>query len=191
MSDKTSEPDRVGPSCSRRQILLAGGAGAVTVLLGDLFPGRVGAQDTETSVRFAGYPRKRVGRLSELIANQPVRFAYPDETGHSMSLLVKLDRPAGGGVGPDLDVVAFNAMCTHQGGPLVNSYNAEYAVAGPCPLHLTTFDLTRHGMASGQATENLPQVVLETEGDEIFAIGVLGLIYGYPSNLAFVTEDRA
>ncbi len=175
------------PICSRRELLIAGGAGAVTILLGDLFPGRVLAEDADKSVRLARYPRLKVGKLSELAVDQPVRFMYPDETSHSMSLLVKLGRPAGGGAGPDADVVAFNAMCTHQGGPLVNSYNGEYKVAGPCPLHLTTFDLTRHGMVvAGQATENLPQIVLETEGDDIWAAGVLGLIYGYHDNLGFV-----
>jgi arsenite oxidase small subunit len=50
---------------------------------------------------------------------------------------------------------------------------------------LTTFDLTKHGMvAAGQATESLPQIVLETNGDDIWATGVMGLIFGYHSNLA-------
>ena len=50
----------------------------------------------------------------------------------------------------------------------------------------TTFDLTRHGMVvAGHATDNLPQVVLELEGDDIYAQGVLGLIYGYSSNTLF------
>lgn len=56
---------------------------------------------------------------------------------------------------------------------------------GPCPIHLTTFDLTRHGMVvSGHATESLPQIVLETEGDDIYAVGVMGLLHNYASNLA-------
>ena len=39
-------------------------------------------------------------------------------------------------------------------------------------------------VVSGQATETLAQVVLEARGDEIWATGVMGLIYGYHSNLA-------
>jgi len=54
---------------------------------------------------------------------------------------------------------------------------------GPCPLHLTTFDLTRHGMViSGHATDGLPQARLEVLGDDIVATGVTGLIYGVEDN---------
>ncbi|HJN93471.1 MAG TPA: arsenite oxidase small subunit AoxA, partial [Dehalococcoidia bacterium] len=50
--------------------------------------------------------------------------------------------------------------------------------------HFTTFDLTHRGMVVlGQATENLPQVVLEIDGDDIVAVGVNGIIYGYRNNL--------
>jgi arsenite oxidase small subunit len=68
---------------------------------------------------------------------------------------------------------------------LQGSYKSEHAVMGPCPLHLTTFDLTRHGMViAGHATESLPQIVLETDGDDIVATGVLGLLYGKHNNLS-------
>lgn len=177
------------PCLSRRRFLLVGGAGAVTILLGELFPGRVFAQDEKRSARFAAYPRRRIGTLSALSQDRPVEFLYPDDGPHSISFLVKLGQRAGGGIGPAQDVVAFNALCTHQGGTLRDAYNARYKVAGPCPIHLTTFDLTRHGMVvAGHATESLPQVVLEVEGDDIYAVGVLGLIYGYPSNVAFVRK---
>ena len=159
------------------------------MLLGELFPGRVVAQDERRTVQFAGYPRKWIANLSSLVEDAPVEFLYPDEGPHSISMLVKLGRPAGGGLGPAQDIVAFNALCTHQGGLLRDAYNAEHKAAGPCPIHLTTFDLTRHGMViAGHATQELPQVVLELDGDDIFAVGIMGLIYGYPSNLAFVRE---
>ena len=32
---------------------------------------------------------------------------------------------------------------------------------------------------SGHGTESLPQIVLEIDGDDIYAVGVLGLVYGY------------
>ena len=173
--------------CSRRQLLLGGSAWGVTMLLGELFPGRVSAQDERRRVQFAGYPRKKIASLSQLLEHKPVEFLYPDDGPHSISSLVKLGEPAGGGIGTDQDIVAFNTLCTHQGGSLRDAYNEKFKVAGPCPVHLTTFDLTRHGMVvAGHATESLPQVVLESNGDDIYAIGVLGLIYGYPSNTTFV-----
>lgn len=99
-------------------------------------------------------------------------------------MLVKLGAPASGGVGPKGDIVAFSTLCTHMGGPLAGTYKAEHKVLGPCPLHLTIFDMTRHGMVvAGHATESLPQVVLEVKGDNIYATGVLGLIYGKRNNL--------
>lgn len=173
---------------SRRRFLLQAGSGALgavmAVKLGDLFVGRVLAQDAGRTVQFAAYPRKRIGSLSALQVDQPVEFNYPGEEVLHHSFLIKLGRKAGGGVGPGQDVVAFNTFCTHQGGPLTSVYQAKYKVLGPCPLHLTTFDLTRHGMVvAGHATENLPQVVLDVEGDDIYATGVIGLIYGHDRNV--------
>ncbi|MBT6910082.1 MAG: arsenate reductase (azurin) small subunit, partial [Rhodospirillaceae bacterium] len=52
------------------------------------------------------------------------------------------------------------------------------------PLHLSTYDLTRHGiLISGQAYQSLPQVLLELDGDDIYAVGVFGLIFGRYDNL--------
>ncbi len=36
----------------------------------------------------------------------------------------------------------------------------------------------------GQATENLPQIVLDLDGGEIYAVGTLGILYGFRDNLA-------
>lgn len=165
---------------SRRAFLLASGT-AVTVLgLGPLAE----AFGQGAALKVASYPRRRIGRVSQLALDQPVYFKYPWSDANSTNLLVKLGVPAGGGVGPDGDVVAFSTLCTHMGGPLGGQYRGRYKILGPCPLHLTTFDLTKHGMvAAGQATESLPQVVLEARGDEIWATGVMGLIFGYHANL--------
>lgn len=135
----------------------------------------------------ARYPRKRVGAVSQLQTDVPIRFNYPHEELNSLSFMVKLGVPAGGGVGPGSDIVAFNTLCTHMGGDLSDtktSYLKDYKIVGPCPLHLTTYDLTRYGMVvAGFATESLPQVVLAVEGDEIYATGILGLIYGKRNSL--------
>jgi arsenite oxidase small subunit len=114
---------------------------------------------------------------------EAVAFNYPWDHANAANFLIKLGQAAGGGVGPDQDVVAFNSFCTHQGGSLAGKFNAQFGVAGPCPLHWTTFDLTRHGMVvAGHATLGLPQIMLETDGDDIYAVGVIGLIFGYHDN---------
>ncbi len=170
---------------TRRQLLLGGGGAVITTLLLPSFMGKGMAQGVPA--KLATYPRKKIGRVSRLKQDVPVGFLYPfeDEPLHSSSFLVKLGVPAGGGIGPKSDVVAFNSLCSHMGGMLRTTYyRKDYKAIGPCPNHLTTFDLTRHGIViAGQATESLPQVVLEVKGDDIYASGMMGLIYGRHNNL--------
>ncbi|HRP94868.1 MAG TPA: arsenate reductase (azurin) small subunit [Rhodocyclaceae bacterium] len=168
---------REGRACmSRRSFLLSGGA---LITLAALPGGALAALQALKS----DYPAVKVAGLSQLKLGEPIPFNYPYDD--VRNIIVKLGVPAGGGIGPDQDIVAFNQQCTHQGGPLDGTFKREHQILGPCPLHLTTFDLTRHGMiVSGHATESLPQIVLELRGDDIYATGVLGLIYGYSANLA-------
>ena len=166
---------------TRRKFLKIMGGATATIMLSPLFFHPVLGQ---AALQVKGYPRKRIGKLSALMNDQPLEFLYPDESSHSICFLVKLDERAHGGKGSAQDIVAFSNICTHQGGLMRGLYDAKYKIAGPCPLHLTTFDLTRHGMVvSGHATEGLPQIVLEIEGDDIYATGVQGLIYGQASNV--------
>ncbi|MFQ5425471.1 MAG: arsenate reductase (azurin) small subunit [Gaiellales bacterium] len=131
------------------------------------------------------YPKVRVGSLSSLAVGDVVDFEYPTEG--SQASLLRLGRRADGGIGPDEDIVAFTTDCTHMGCPLRGLYNPEYAIFGPCPCHFTTFDPTHRGMVVlGQATENLPQILLDIEGDDIVAVGTLGILYGFRDNLADV-----
>ena len=159
---------------SRRQFLLAGGAMVTLAAIG--LPGP--AEAAPLHALKADFPKTKIGTLSALKKGAPLEFAYPYPD--VQNILVKLGAVAGGGVGPDKDIVAFNQQCTHMGGPLQGTYKDAYQALGPCPLHLTTFDLTKHGMViSGHATESLPQIVLEVQGDDIYAVGVQGLVYGY------------
>jgi arsenite oxidase small subunit len=49
---------------------------------------------------------------------------------------------------------------------------------------LTTFDLSRYGIViAGHASESLTQVMLEVDGDDIYATGFAGLVYGKHANL--------
>jgi arsenite oxidase small subunit len=71
-----------------------------------------------------------------------------------------------------------------MGGSLRGRYRHDLKAVGPCPFHFSTFDLTKGGIpVHASATQSLPQVVLKTVGDELHAIGVIGLIYGYRHNL--------
>lgn len=128
------------------------------------------------------YPRKRVALLSKLAEGTPVSFTYPLE--QQPNFLVKLGKAAQGGVGPDRDIVAFSSLCTHMGGNLRGRYRHDLGAIGPCPFHFSTFDLAKGGIpVHASATERLPQITLTVEGDEILAVGVSGLIYGYRHNL--------
>lgn len=176
---------------SRRNFLIYSGAtaGAASVMSLTLFPGT--AQAKKTQARVVGYPRKLLGKLSKLKANEPLYFNYPDDGPNSQGILVKMGVPAGGGLGPKQDVVGFSLMCTHQGGPLNGQYKVvgEHRVLGQCPFHLSTFDMRRHGIiVSGQAYESLPQVLLELDGDEIYAVGIMGLLFGRTENLIAMQE---
>ncbi len=177
------KPSGGGHKCllSRRQFLLTSGAAATTVMV----VVNAGTPEAKTVPGVvATYPRQFITNLSALKADTPFDFSYPDKGKFSESMIVKLDVPAGGGIGAKRDIVAFNYACTHQGGPLAGTYQGDTKSLGACPLHLSTYDLTRHGIIiSGQAYQSLPQVLLELEGDKIYAVGMFGLIFGRHDNL--------
>jgi arsenite oxidase small subunit len=154
---------------SRRELLTAG---ARIVLLAP-----VAGLPLPLRAQRSGHAPKVLARLGDLRVGQSLAFDYPRPGLPAM--LVRLGVPAGGGIGPDADVVAFSTRCTHLGGPLEGTLNAGHQVLGPCPRHLTSFDLTRHGVVlAGHATQALPQVVLELDGERIVAVGLQGLIFG-------------
>ena len=125
----------------------------------------------------AEYPRRAIGTLSSLLDGAPRYFDYP-HPGLGNGLL-RIGAPAGGGLGPGREVVAFSLACTHMGASLRDSLRPLQPTLGPCPRHLTSFDLSRHGMViTGHATESLPQIVRELDGDILYAVGVMGLIFG-------------
>ncbi|MDP6428459.1 MAG: arsenate reductase (azurin) small subunit [Rhodospirillales bacterium] len=174
-----AEIEQPGGAChmSRRQFLFA--AGTTSVVMVSAGPGLA-----QIPAMVASYPKKRIARLSDLKQDKPINFQYPDKGEYSASMIVKLGVEAGGGIGPDRDVVAFNYFCTHQGGNMSTTYKGDTKSLGACPLHLSTYDLTRHGiLISGQAYQNLPQVLLELNGNDIYAVAVFGLIYGRFDNL--------
>lgn len=159
----------------RRDFLILGGASvAVLAVLGD---GAIAQQLVSSS-----YARRVIGKVSDLEPGAAIPFNYPSDD--IDNILVMLNEEAGAGVGEGRNIVAFNTVCPHMGGYMDEStFKAKHSVLGPCPLHLSTFDLTKHGMVvSGHATASLPQIALELDGDDIVATGVMGLFFGYNRN---------
>ncbi len=172
---------------SRREMLLAGGAAGALLAAGVIVPVGIVLSDEDADTTgasgalLAEFPRTRVASLSDLQGGEPRFFDYPLQG--QPNIIVQLQEPAIGGVGPDRSVVAFSNACTHMGCPIVD-YRPEHAVLGPCPCHYTTFDLARDGqVVLGQATQNLPRLLLEVDGDDIYASGVFRLVYGHHNTL--------
>ena len=139
------------------------------------------ATDARAATGAAAYEQKTVAQAKNLKTNVPVSFTYPDAA--SPCTLVKLGRAAPGGVGPDGDIVAYSGLCTHMGCPV--AYDAERKVF-KCPCHYSTFDAEMAGqMVCGQATEDLPRIVLryDEQNDSVQAVAVDGLIYGRQANV--------
>lgn len=194
-SASTSEA-AAGRGFSRREFLIGALAGSTAASVAILVPvaltewiddddGDGVAPDNGGSpaVVVATFQRTKVASLSDLKPGEPFDFEYPLEG--QRNFVVKLGAPAHGGIGEDGDIVAFSYACTHMGCPLIGMYKDEHKILGPCGCHYTTFDLTLGGMVVlGQATENLPQITLALDGDDVYATGVMGLIYGYRDNLA-------
>lgn len=167
---------------SRRAFLKTSTAGAATGAAiggGAIF----GASDAQGATGRASleYPALDITKAADLQVGTPVSFTYPDSA--SPCTLIKTGSRVPGGVGPDGDIVAYSTLCTHMGCPV--SYDQE-ARTLKCPCHFSTFDPENAGqMICGQATENLPVIVLDhnADNDTVRAIAVEGLIYGRQSNV--------
>lgn len=169
------------PCLSRRTLIkaIAGSAVISSFSYADIVYGATGEARLEDDV----YPQLHIAKVGELEEGVPKAFAYPLK--QQPNMIIKLGKEALHGVGPDRDIVAFSSLCTHMGGSLRGRYRHDTKAIGPCPFHFSSFDLRKGGIpVHASATQNLPQIVLRAVGDDLFAIGVIGLIYGYRNNLA-------
>lgn len=164
---------------SRRDFIkLSGGAAAGAGLA---VTGTAQAAPADAGRTTLPYQAKAVGLANKLPTNEAVSFSYPDAS--SPCALIKTGAPTEGGVGPNGDIVAYSTLCTHMGCPV--SYDRD-ARTFKCPCHFSVFDPEKSGqMVCGQATEDLPRIVLQYDAktDAVSAIGVEGLIYGRQSNV--------
>lgn len=125
------------------------------------------------------YPRIKVATLKDLQSGV-FGASYPDE--FSPIQILKIGKKVPGGVGPDGDIVAYSGLCTHMGCPMNYDPATKIFV---CPCHYSHFDAAADAMLiGGPATQNLPRIILEVEGQDIYAVAVEGLIYGRPHNLS-------
>jgi arsenite oxidase small subunit len=116
--------------------------------------------------------------VGELTPNEPVTFEYP-LAGQS-SVLVDVGEEVPGGVGDSGGIVAYSTLCQHMGCPVAFVAEGGYLL---CPCHQSKYDPKREGnVVQGVAQAPLPKIELEIDGDDIVAVGVNGLIYGYREN---------
>lgn len=165
---------------SRRSFLKVGGGVAAGLTAGIT---SVQAKTTTPDVGRATlpYPSKLVSLAKKMPVNSTVAFNFPDES--SPCAAIKMGKPVPGGVGPEQDIVAYSTMCSHMGCPV--SYDQQTRTFR-CPCHFSTFDAEISGqMVCGQATENLPGIVLKynAKNDTVTAVGVNGLIFGRQANV--------
>lgn len=171
---------------SRRGFIKAGGGSAalagVSLATGGLVTTNPAHAATAGGTNATlNYPETAIGRAKSLKTNVPLAFSYPDAG--SPCALIKMGHAVPGGVGPGQDIVAYSTMCTHMGCPV--SYDAA-SRNFKCPCHFSVFDSEKTGqMVTGQATENLPRILLHynAKDDTITAVGVDGLIYGRQANI--------
>ena len=168
-------------SISRRGFLkLSGGAvaGAGVAVAGI---GNAQAAQTDVGNVALPYKAKVVAHANSLKENVPVNFSFPDAS--SPCALIKTGTRISGGVGPDEDIVAYSTLCSHMVCPV--SYDSQARVF-KCPCHYSMFDPEKSGqMVCGQATKDLPRIVLQHDAktDIVTAVGVEGLIYGRQANI--------
>ena len=114
-------------------------------------------------------------------ASTATNLSYPDPS--SPCVAIRMGNAVPGGVGPNKDIVAFSTLCTHMGCPVQYEGGTK---TFKCNCHFSIFDPENGGqMVCGQATEDLPRVLLDYDArtDSVAAVGVDGLIYGRQANI--------
>src|SRR5918996_114717 len=160
---------------TRKQVIVAGGATAAVVGGGAAAVVIAGGGEEG-----GASPRLASAKVGDLQPNTPVSFEYPLRG--QQSALLDLGEEVPGGVGDKGSIVAYSILCQHMGCPI--QFNAEggYFL---CPCHQSKYDPGREGfVVQGVAQQPLPRIELEIDGDDVVAVGVSGLIYGYRENLA-------
>ncbi len=164
---------------SRRDFLKR--SGGIAVGVGAATAAAPAAQAAEHGRATLPYQPKAIGKARTMQTNAAISFTFPDAA--SPCNVIKMGSPVPGGVGPGKDIVAYSTLCTHMGCPV--AYDAGKKTFN-CGCHFSMFDAEKGGqMICGQATENLPRIVLNynESSDTVTAVAVEGLIYGRQANV--------
>jgi Rieske Fe-S protein len=102
--------------------------------------------------------RQRVATLDRLPVGGAMTFQYPDET---QTCLVVRPRAE--------TLVAYNQDCTHLSCAVIPRCDKGQLV---CPCHHGLFDLETGRPIAGPPRRPLTQVLLEVEGNDIYAVGI-------------------
>lgn len=108
-----------------------------------------------TSVSFE--PR-RIALITELGLGEARSFRYPRES--DLCLLIRR---------PDESFVAFSQRCTHLSCPVLYDSQKDQLV---CPCHNGAFSARDGKVLFGPPPAPLAEIVLETRGHEVWAVGV-------------------
>ena len=179
----TKEPDAkasppAGPGISRRRFLELTGVGAGGVVVGGVIGYEI-AKSGQQAGAVTTFPESTLAKVSDLKVGQVTTAKYPDDK--SPIMIFKVGTKVQDGVGPDGDIVAYSSICTHLGCAV--AWKPETKVIS-CPCHFSSFDPARGGMMiMGQATTNLPQVILKVDSGNLIGTGMRGLIWGRQTNL--------
>ncbi|MEV8215228.1 Rieske (2Fe-2S) protein [Leifsonia sp. NPDC077715] len=133
---------------TRRTLLTIGGAASGAVLLAACTPG--GAQDSGGS---GDSGSGGSGSAQVSLASIPVGGAVSATLGGKP---IVVSQPTAG------EVVAFSAVCTHQG-CTVAPQGKEF----DCPCHGSKFDATTGDVLNGPARDPLPKLKAEVSGDSV------------------------
>ena len=167
--------DGGGGRVTRRAALVGGGVVAAGAVAG----GVILATNDDDDAGGEGYERKRVTGTGDLKPGQPVDFDYPLKG--QQSVLLDMGEAVPGGIGDKSSIVAYSVLCQHMGCPVAYRPDTKDFL---CPCHQSRYDPAREGVVvQGVSQRPLPRVALEIDGNDVFAVGVEGLIYGYRANL--------
>ncbi|MFQ5651564.1 MAG: arsenate reductase (azurin) small subunit [bacterium] len=139
--------------------------------------GSVFARPKLAGTTYLPYPDQKIASFDEIKTSGQMAFTFPDDSSPCLAIYV-----------PDAGVVAYSLQCPHTGCPVL--YQPEAKVF-ECTCHFSRFDAEKNAQEiCGQATVRLPRIELEVKDNDVYAVGVDGLIFGRVSNILDLEYTR-